>query len=358
MSLRLCFLVLLSLLAAACAPAREAVPLVVAGSTVLPAASATAPAGPTDTPTPADATPQVVPTGVPTAVTATPAAAITAPAPGATATGLAAQPFAHIFVIVFENRSIESTLANPYFKQLAARGAFLSNYHGVGHPSQPNYLAMLAGATLVGDDGDHTLPQTNLVDRLEAAGLSWKAYEETYPGSCFAGSWSGDPIGGLYARKHNPFISFDNIRTNPRRCAQIVNASALAADIAANRLPAFSFYTPNQNNDGHDRPLDVAARWLQGFIEPKLADPNFATGTLVVIVFDESDVTTAGPADNHVYGLLLGPKVHAGSSDGARYTHYSILRTVEDNFGLATLNRGDATELPFGLCNFTAGCSP
>ncbi len=340
---RITYLAGLMLLTAACALAGQAAP---------PTATTTVPA-PTVAASPPPSTSMPENTAIPAL---TPSAPLF---PSATATPLApARMFDHIFVVVFENRSVEATLANPYFKQLVTRGAFLSNYHAVGHPSQPNYLAMLAGAPLVADDNDHNLPQKNLVDLLEAAGVSWKAYQETYPGSCFAGAWSGNVVEGLYARKHNPFISFDNIRTNPARCAKIVNASELAADIAAHRLPAFSFFTPNQNNDGHDRPLDVAAQWFQSFVEPKLADPNFASGTLVVIVFDESDAGGNGPADNHVYALLLGAKVHAGGSDATRYTHYNLLRTVEDNFGLGTLNRNDATVLPFAACNFAGGCSP
>ena len=131
-----------------------------------------------------------------------------------------ARAFERIFIIVFENHGAAAALANPYFKQLAGRGAYLSNYYAVSHPSEPNYLAMLAGDPLVSDDGVYNLPQKNLVDLLEPAGIGWKAYQENYPGGCFAGSVAGNAGSGLYARKHNPFISFDSIRSNRRAAAR------------------------------------------------------------------------------------------------------------------------------------------
>lgn len=261
--------------------------------------------------------------------------------------------FQHIFIIIFENKDQSEMLANPYFADLAKRGTFLSQYYGVAHPSQPNYLAMVGGDTFaIVDDFNHNLPQNNLVDLMEASGISWKTYQENYPGACFAGGSAS----ALYTRKHNPFISFDNIRTNPARCAKIVNATELAGDIASNRLPIFSFYTPNANNDMHDQPISFGANWLKDFLEPKLLDPNFYTGTLVVITSDESRNFGSNPASVPIYTVLLGQMVRVGSTDSTRYTHYSLLRTIENNFRLGTLNRNDASAIPFAACNFGDGC--
>jgi phospholipase C len=252
-----------------------------------------------------------------------------------------------------ENESAGAVLADAYFRDLATRGVRLTNYYAVAHPSQPNYIAMVAGATLVDDDGAHSLAQSNIVDLLDAAGVSWKAYQEEFPGNCFNGGQAGNSKTGLYARKHNPFISFSNIRSNPNRCARIVPGDALDADLAAGSLPRFAFYTPNMNHDGHDRPLREESAWLKGFLDPKLADPRFADGTLVVVTFDEGDGT---PATDPLYTVLLGPMVQAGSSDPTRYTHGSLLRTVEDLLGLGSLGRADANATPFASCNFSGGC--
>jgi hypothetical protein len=264
-------------------------------------------------------------------------------------------PIKHIFVVILENESGSAAARDPYLGQLAARGATLTRYFGVAHPSQPNYIAMLAGATLVGDDGSHNLSQSNLVDLLESANHSWKAYQEQYPGGCFSGGNAGDSKSGTYARKHNPFISFDDVRKVPGRCGKIVNASQLDADVDQGQLPEFSFYTPNQNNDGHDTSLGFASSWLRGFLEPKLADPKFMDGTLVVVTFDEG---SGDPMSDPLYAVLLGPMVARGSVDGNRYSHYSLLHTVENAFGIGSLGREDAKSQAFGACNFDGGCGP
>lgn len=295
--------------------------------------------------------PNLAPTSAAAPTTASPSMLTREPTSAPTSTPASA--FQHIFIIVFENKNQSEMLANPYFADLAKRGALLSQYYGIAHPSQPNYVAMIGGDTFgIIDDSNHNLPQNNLVDLLEAAGVSWKAYQENYPSACFAGGSAS----ALYARKHNPFISFDNIRTNPTRCAKIVNAIELSNDIATNRLPAFSFYTPNVENDAHDKPISFGANWLQDFLEPKLRDPDFTTSTLVVVTSDESQSFGANPTRALIYTVLLGSMVHAGSTDSTRYTHYSLLRTIENNFRLGTLNRNDATAIPFAACNFEGEC--
>lgn len=287
----------------------------------------------------------------PTSTTPTPSKVLQSP-PGS-GTASVDPRIKRVFVVVLENESGAAAARDPYLAQLAASGATLTHYYGVAHPSQPNYVAMLAGATVVADDNNHNLGQSNLVDLLESAHRSWKAYQEDYPGGCFAGASAGNDTTGEYVRKHDPFISFDDIRTNPARCARIVPATQLDSDIANGQLPDFSFYSPNLDNDGHDSSLGTASAWLRGFLEPKLADPKFNDGTLVVVTFDEG---TGDPASQPLYAVLLGSMVAPGSRDAATYNHYSLLRTVEDVLGLGSLGREDGKSTPFAGCNFTAGC--
>ena len=285
--------------------------------------------------------------------TTTPEQATEQPTEQPTATVLPTTPIKHIFVIILENKSKQAVFYNSYFNNLAKQGVQLTHYYGVSHPSEPNYLAMIAGDTFVTDDGSYNLPQTNLVDLMEQANVTWKAYLEDYPGSCFAGG-SAD---ALYARKHNPFISFDDVRTDVERCSNLVNADQLDSDIAAGQLPQFSFYVPNLKNDGHDTSVDYSANWLQSFLDPKLADPHFMDGTLVMITFDETDDFNADPSTQTLYAVLLGPMVQAGTTNPTPYTHYSLLRTVEDTFNLGTLRRNDESATPFDACIFSGGCA-
>jgi acid phosphatase len=82
-------------------------------------------------------------------------------------------------LIVMENRSYDQAITGAYTAQLAAKYAVATNYHGVSHPSLPNYLALTSGSTWgIADDGWHPLPAGGLGAQLTAAGISWRAYME------------------------------------------------------------------------------------------------------------------------------------------------------------------------------------
>jgi len=258
------------------------------------------------------------------------------------------QWFDRFVIINLENTDYPTAVANEYFSSLASQsGVLLTNYHAVGHPSQPNYVSQLFGDTNgIKSDNNVNVPGENIVDRLEEKGISWKAYMENYPGGCFTKAKSTD---GLYTRKHNPFISMNTIRTNAARCAKIVEASELDTDIDNSDVPQFVYYTPNMDNDGHDTSPETASTWLQQFFSTRLTDTRFVDErTLVVVTFDESEKQT-GP--NQVWTVLLGGVVagRTGEEDAAAYGHYSVTKTLEANWGLDSLGREDDTALVFKL---------
>ncbi|KAG0251567.1 hypothetical protein DFQ27_008692 [Actinomortierella ambigua] len=254
--------------------------------------------------------------------------------------------FDRFFVIVLENKDYTQVAANSYFRSLAKKGTLLTNYHGTTHPSQPNYIAMMSGDVHgFFHDKLHSYRVKNLVDLLEPKGISWKSYQENYPGHCYR---KEDAFKELYVRKHNPFMSFVNVRTNPARCARIVHARELETDLANNDLPQFSFYTPNMKNDGHDTKVPFVAKWLKGFIEPKLNNPNFMDKTAILITFDEDD-SEERKNKNRVYTILLGGAVRSppGTKDNTPYNHYSVLATLEKNWDLGDLGKKDTEATPF-----------
>lgn len=241
-----------------------------------------------------------------------------------------------IMTVVLENTNYEDALRQPFLASLASRGALLTHFAAESHPSQPNYIAMISGSTFgVTGDGNVNLEGRHIGDLLDAKDVPWKVYAEGYPGHCFLGSSAGD-----YARKHVPFLSFKDVQNDLVRCAKIVNASELATDVSDGRLPRYSFYIPDQRNDGHDTGVVTADRWLATTFGPLLLDPRFAKGLLLVVTFDESKGYIFG--GNHVLTILWGDAVKPGTVLDARYNHYSLLRLVEDTFRLGSLAQGDA----------------
>ncbi|KAI8803675.1 phosphoesterase family-domain-containing protein [Cladochytrium replicatum] len=259
------------------------------------------------------------------------------------------RPFKNLMTIVLENEDASNVMKDPYMgTTLPAKGYLLTNSYGVTHPSQPNYIAQIAGDTLwVLGDYDVNLGDTNIVDLLEAKSLTWKSYQENYPS---AGCNLDSTYGGksAYARKHNPFISFKNIQNNATRCANIVPSSQLDIDAAAGKLPNYMYYTPNLLNDGHDSSLLYGSNWLKSFLEPKLTDPAYAD-TLFYITFDESECYLCS---NKIYSILVGKGIKgAGLTDNTKYDHYSFLATWENAFGIGNLGRNDAKATPVPLAS-------
>ena len=243
----------------------------------------------------------------------------------------AGHQFDHVVVIVLENRDYAEVVNDPYMRTLEQRGVLLTNFHGIAHPSYPNYLAMIGGNTF-GAEGDtqRDIDGKMIADLLEPKGLTWAQYAEDYPGgpgNCFTKNSSG----GLYARKHVPFMSFLSVQNNPIRCANVLNASKFDH----RHLPAYAFYTPNMQNDGHDADTRHAMTWLKGFLDPILADTASMRTTLIEVTYDESDHYS--DKTNRIFTVLLGGMLRPGTTSAQPLNHYSMLRTVEANFELGTL---------------------
>ncbi|KAJ3411081.1 hypothetical protein HDV05_002751 [Chytridiales sp. JEL 0842] len=248
----------------------------------------------------------------------------------------------NVLTIILENQDFSQVMKDSYLgTTLPSKGFLLTNMYGTTHPSQPNYIAMTAGDTLRVTSNDAVnLDRSFLVDLLEDKGISWKAYQEDYPGNCFTGRKNNK-----YYRKHNPLISFTSVSENPERCSKIVNSSELDVDARNGDLPNYMFYTPNNDNNSHDTTIAYSSRWLKSFLEPKLVDPAYKD-TLFVVMYDESD----SDSPNYIYTVLLGKGIlGAGQRSNTRFTHYSYLAMIEKNFGLGNLGRKDATATPIPL---------
>jgi hypothetical protein len=262
--------------------------------------------------------------------------------------------FDHYIHIVLENEDAADVLRVPYMDSLAKRGVLFDNFYAVAHPSYPNYLAMIGGRTFI-DDEQHARPDPvaykrsqmgdaqllidarTIVDGLEAQHTSWNAFAEDYPVmDQYPKTCNFTASSGLYARKHFPFLSFKEFRDHPELCSHIRNLKWFRAD----SLAGYTFIAPNLDHDGHDTPLPTAVKWLKGFLDPLIANPGVMDSTLIVVTFDESastkrDAVLGTKKPNVIYTVFLGNMVNAGMRTNVPYNHFSVLRTVETNFGLS-----------------------
>jgi acid phosphatase len=225
----------------------------------------------------------------------------------------------------------------PYINQLAASYGVAASYTAVSHPSLPNYLALTGGDTfgVTTDCTDCFQAAPNLVvDRVAASGRTWRAYMESMPSPGFVGD------AYPYMQKHDPFVYYDDIRTDPAQLANVVPYSQLAADLAsAQTTPAFGWITPNMVDDMHDGTVAQGDAWLAAQIPALLTSPAWTQQrSLLVITWDEDD----NAPGNQVATLVIADGVPAGFVSSVAYTHYSLLRTIEVAWGLAPLTANDA----------------
>ena len=250
----------------------------------------------------------------------------------------------HIIIVVEENHGYGQIVGSanaPYINELIKTGALFTNSHGIGHPSQPNYLALFSG-DIQGVKNDDCLqdktPFTtpNLGASLLQNGFTFKGYAETmpsvgYPGCQYEISTLTNSY--LYARKHAPWVNWQGNKENNIPDSLSVPMSEFPTDY--NKLPAVSFVVPDMDNDMHNsgsagaeaaikkgdtwlkNNLDVYVKWSQQH------------NSLFILTFDEDDFTTK----NQILTLFIGPMIKAGVYS-EEINHYNIFNTIEALYGL------------------------
>jgi hypothetical protein len=227
----------------------------------------------------------------------------------------------HVFVIVMENRSYSQAIASGYVSQLAGQYGVATDYHGVSHPSLPNYLALTSGSTWgIADDGFHALPAGGLGAQLSDAGIEWRAYMEGMTNGCFHSPYP-------YALKHNPFAYYGSA------CPpEVVPFTRFAGDMSGT-VPRFAWITPDLCHDGHDCNSTVADAWLAQTVPTILASSAWKDNGVLIITWDEGEDSA-----NSVLTLVVQPNPAALRS-AHPYDHYSLLATIEDKLGVARLGQ-------------------
>jgi phosphatidylinositol-3-phosphatase len=251
-------------------------------------------------------------------------------------------PVSHIAVILMENKEYGGVIgahSAPYINGLARRYALATRMYAISHPSLPNYLALTGGSTF-GISSDCTscaVHATSIVDQLDQAHVSWKAYMEGLPHPCFTGPSAGD-----YAKKHDPFVYYTPVSRNPARCGRVVPLSQLGADEHAGAIPRSVWITPNLCHDMHDCSVATGDRFLAGLVPPLLS--ALGPRGLLFITWDEGS-TDSGccrlAAGGHIGTIVAGGAARQGVRLATPADHYSVLQTIEDLLGLPRL-RGAA----------------
>jgi hypothetical protein len=232
----------------------------------------------------------------------------------------------HTLIVMLENRTygqVIGTRAAPFLNALARGGALFTNSRAITHPSEPNYLALFSGSTqgVSSDDCPLRFTAPNLATQLLAAGYTFAGYSEGLPAT-----GSGTCDGGTgYARKHVPWTNFSNVP----RAVSLPFTAFPARDFAT--LPTVSFVIPDLCHDMHDCSVATGDDWARAHLGAYAAWAR-THRSLLIVDFDENDY---GPG-NHIPTIFYGGTVRPGRY-GELITHYSVLRAIEELYGLRPL---------------------
>ena len=232
----------------------------------------------------------------------------------------------HVVITIMENTGYSSIMGNttdaPYINSLARGGATFSNAHGITHPSQPNYLGLFSGDTQgVTGNGcpQHFTGVANLGSQLFAAGFSFAGYSEAMPDDGYTGCKHGN-----YARKHNPWVNFDNVSST-------INLTFASFPKNFTALPTVSIVVPDLCNDLHNCSIATGDTWLKNNLGGYIHWAK-THNSLFILTWDEDHFTVP----NQIPLLFAGAYLIQGSY-GEPANHYDVLRTIEDMYGLTAL---------------------
>lgn len=264
----------------------------------------------------------------------------------------------HVFVIVMENHDASQIYGNttnaPYINNtLIPSYAHATNFNDElpSLASEPHYIYMEAGTNAFADhtfttdnnpsSSNSTSSTAHLVTQIKnSTTITWITYQEGQNATT-----GGCPIAasGFYAPKHDPFIFFQDVSGNPPSktnaycVAHSKPYSSFAADLAANNVPSYVFITPNLCNDMHgatgcpnSNTIRSGDDWLKAELPRIIAWANTHAGA-IFLTWDEGSATTKMPF------LAIGPGVKANFTGTVSYDHGSLVKSIEEIFGLPTL---------------------
>jgi phosphatidylinositol-3-phosphatase len=253
--------------------------------------------------------------------------------------------FGHVILVVEENQNYADVVASasmPYLNSLANQYGLATNYFADAHPSIPNYFMLTTGQNLTLIDALtpdlFPVSEDNIVRELVAAKKTWKSYAEDLPAIGYTGGDSGN-----YAVRHNPLAYMTDVQNDPVQKQNLVPFTHFSVDVSTASLPAYSFVVPNLCNDAHNCPLTTADNWLKTNLDPVVQSTLFQKDGLLIIAFDEADLTDFTAGGGHVAVVIVSPLAKRGYKSIAFYQHQSVLRLALEGLDVKKMPGDSAT---------------
>jgi phosphatidylinositol-3-phosphatase len=267
-------------------------------------------------------------------------------APGSAAHHGSGPRLDHVFIIMLENHAADHVISDPnapYITSLANTYGQATDYFGVTHTSEPNYIAATSGnnwwvnndngwyPTTANKFGTNHYDHTNIVDELEAAHMPWDAYMQAMPSAGYLPDFWPSSSNALYASKHNPFILYNDVRDNAARTAHIKPYTDMAADLNGPNPPRYVWISPdecsnmhggiytavkgfpdtpcpysNVAGDANDEALKAKAdAFVKGAVQTIMSSRAWTGNSVIFVVADETDFDGSNATDNF-YASVAG----------------------------------------------------
>jgi phospholipase C len=290
----------------------------------------------------------------------------------------------HIYYIMMENQSFDevigrhkageygpytkNTFDTPFITSLLLKYGVNTLNFGTTHPSLPNYLSTIAGDYYgIQDDNASCYAQPaatpcdkvtgmNIADQLEAKGMTWATLQQSMPSVGYLGTQypTGTNAPTHYAQKHNPFVYYKQIATNPTRLKNVIPLKTMA-DLKANLSRNFLFIVPDECHDMHgssdcsnyDALLMEGDKYVKDLVTTIMTSPEWKTGSAIILTWDEDDYSSNlgccgsifNDAGGHTAMIVMTPGYKAPMWVASPSNHYDELSSIEAEFGLSKLGK-------------------
>jgi phosphatidylinositol-3-phosphatase len=278
-------------------------------------------------------------------------AAISTTAPcGALPASSAPTTYAHVALIMFENKPLKKIVGNttdaPYLNSLIKACSYSKNDLSLSTTSLANYIALTSGYTgcvaidasgactslkpITSNQPPSTWPQASK-SIFELMGNNAKEWAESMPGPCTITEKSTD-----FVINHTPYQYYT--RTQKTLCP--TNALPFPTDPATTLSAQFNMLIPNKTDIMHLVPNTTIAQrirngdnWAKSYVPQLLASPAYQSGnTAIIITWDE------GNNSQYLVPLIvITPYTQTGGVSSVAYNHYSVLKGIQEMVGATPL---------------------
>ena len=250
----------------------------------------------------------------------------------------------------------------PYYWYLAKNYVLFDRFFSSASDGSPkNHMYAVAASTLLKRSAQTsggtaalrpTIDQTapTIFDRLDEQGISWKFYVQNYEPKLTYRTVDQYPGNRASQVIWVPLLNIDRFIDNPKLSSHIVDSSEYYEDLKNGTLPAVSYFAPSGASEHPPGSIASGERAVRDLINALSRSTSWPTSAFVLTYDDWGgwyDHVAPPQVDADGYGfrvpaLLISPYSRVGTIDHTQLDFTSILRFIEDNYGLAPLTQRDA----------------